>query len=118
MSEQNDIVRRLNFENFIWVVFIVVSLLDIYGDELIKKSVTENDKEAQEKANNLFLFIILVSILVYVYFFYRNYKDYEKYRTKSYEVRLIGSALILIGSFCLLYFLLTTTNQTDSISNI
>lgn len=118
MNEQDELIRRLNFENFIWLTFIVVSALDIYGDELIKRSVRQGDTKAKKKAENLFLFVALISILVYVYFFYRNYTDYKKYRDKNYLIRLIGSTLILIGTLCLFYFQLSNTTGDDLPSNV
>lgn len=118
MNEKNELIRRLNFENVIWLTFIIVSAIDIYGDELIKRSVLKNDKDAKKKAENLFLFVSLISILVYVYFFYRNYTDYKKYNNKNYLVRLVGSTLVLIGTLCLLYFQLNSTTGDDLPSNV
>ena len=118
MRDQEETIRRLNFENWIWVTFIVVSALDIYGDELIKKSITENDKEAQTKSENLFIFLSLFSVLVYIYFLYRNYSDYKKYHNELYEIRLIASGIILLGSILLLYFQLNVNNNDDLPSNI
>lgn len=100
----DDLIRRLSFENLIWITFIFVSIVDIYGDELIKKSITENNKDLERTAQNLFLGVSLISILVYIYFFYRNYSDYKNDCSKCNEIRLLGSSLVLIGSFCLLYF--------------
>lgn len=111
-------IKRLSFENLIWIAFIVISILDIYGDELLKKNLRYNDKKAQEKANKLFLGITLFSILIYIYFFIRNYNDYKKYKNKSYEVRLIGSTFFFIGTLCLLYFQSISSNEIDSPSNV
>lgn len=115
-NDVENIVKRLRFEDFIWISFIVISILDIYGDSLIRKSLLKKDQEANKKANHLFLGIVSFSILIYVYFFVRNYADYKKYKTKSYEVRLVGSSLVLLGTFCLLYFQLTNTREIDSAS--
>lgn len=117
-NDVDNMVKRLNFENLIWVAFIIISALDIYGDELLKKEVLYHDQKAKEKANKLFLGLSAFSILIYIYFFIRNYNDYKKYHNKSYEIRLIGSTLILAGTLCLLYFQLTTTNSTNSQSNV
>ncbi len=111
-------VNRLRFEDLIWISFIVISIFDIYGDSLIRRSLLQGDKEANKKANHLFLGIVSFSILIYIYFFARNYKDYQKYKTKNYEVRLVGSSLILLGTFCLFYFQLTNTQEVDSTSVI
>lgn len=117
----NDIentIKRLNFENFIWFLFIIISILDIYGDELIKKNLRYNDKKAIDRANKIFLAITVVSILIYLYFFNRNYSDYKKFHNKSYQIRFIGSIFILAGTLCLLYFQLTTTSSSESQSNV
>ena len=65
----------------------------------------------------LFLFLTFVSLIIYVYFFMRNYSDYQKYKNKSYEVRLFGSILVLVASICFIYFQLTTrTEDSPSIA--
>ena len=118
MNDNEELIRRIGFENFIWITFIIVSIINIYGDELIKKSVRENDSEVKKKAENLFLFISLISVLIYVYFFYRNYTDYQKYCNRYYESRLFGSILILIGTLCLVYFQLYNSKELELASNI
>lgn len=119
MMENGDLIKRLNFENLVWLTFIIISAIDIYGDELIKKGVTTNDKKLQEMANNLFLFVILVSIIIYIYFFWRNYHDYKKHHNELYKIRLFASSLILIGTILLLYFQLNINNQNNNLpSNV
>ncbi len=113
-----DMVRRLNFENIIWVVFIVISVLDIYGDELIKKELINNDKTSGDKAKKLFLGISIVSIIIYLYFLARNYSDYKKYKNKNYEIRLIASILVFVGAIMLLYFQINVKEEVDSLSNV
>ena len=117
-NDVQNTVKRLSFENIVWFTFIIISALDIYGDELLKKELLYNDKVSGERANKVFFWVIIVSILIYGYFFLRNYNDYKKYKTESYQVRLTGSILILVGVICLLYFQITTKNKTDSPSNI
>lgn len=117
-TSDDELIRRLSFENFIWLTFIIVSVIDIYGDELIKRSVRENDEKSKKRAENLFLLVALVSILVYVYFFYRNYTDYQKHCNKYYEIRLFGSVFILVGTLCLVYFQLYNTKDVELPSNI
>lgn len=111
-------IKRLNFENFIWIIFIVLSILDIYGDELIKKYLIQNDKKADIEAKKIFFFILIVTILIYIYFIIRNYNDYKKHDSSEYFVRLFGSILVLSGSICFLYFQIKTGAVTESLSNI
>lgn len=118
MNTDSELIKRLNFENVIWLTFIIVSIVDIYGDELIKKGVRFGDNESKKKANNLFLFVALISILVYIYFFYRNYTDYKKYKNDNYLIRLIGSILILTGTICLLFFQIASSQNDKLPSNV
>ena len=118
MNTDSELIKRLNFENIIWLIFIIVSIVDIDGDELIKKSVRLGDDESKKKATNLFLIVALISILVYIYFFYRNYTDYKKYKNDNYLIRLIGSILILAGTFCLLYFQISSSQNDNLPSNV
>lgn len=104
MNVDIQFIKRINFENFIWITFIVISIVDIYGDELIKKSLTTNNNSSKFKAEKLFLFVSLISILIYIYFLCRNYFDYKKYCNGYYKIRLLGSVFVLVGSLFLVYF--------------
>ncbi len=118
-NEKEATIKRLNFENFIWVIFIIISILDIYGDELIKKSIRENDVNSDLKAKKIFTIILYVSILAYIYFLIRNYYDYKKHpQSDLYYIRLFGSILVLTGSICFLYFQIKSTRVTSSPSNV
>lgn len=117
-NENVEIIKRLNFENLIWICFIIISVLDIYGDELIKKSILSSDKKCRKTADKIFLGITLFSLLIYIYFLMRNYNDCKVHNDNdSYQVRLIGSIFIITGTICFLYFQLTTS-FTDSPSNV
>ena len=49
----NDKIKELTFENYIWVIYIVVAIVNIYGDELIKKSIIENIERKIEGLDEL-----------------------------------------------------------------
>lgn len=119
MKEQEKLIKRLSFENLIWIVYIGVAIFNIYGDELIKKSIRSKNKEDDKKAKNVFLVVLVVTLLIYFYFFIRNYDDLKKNADKKeYQIRFLGSILILAGIMCFLYFQLTTVTEEDSLSDI
>ena len=114
MINDNDI-NRLDFENYIWIVFIILSILNIIGDYFQKEFLKTNNKKFENNANNIFLIVLIVSFIIYIYFFYRNYNAYLKIGLEEkgiYLVKLIGSSLIIGGVICLLYFQI---NQSDFI---
>lgn len=119
MNEQEELIKRLSFENWIWVIYIVVAIFSIYGDELIKKSIREHDKKANELAKKVFLGILITTILIYLYFLARNYEDLRKHpNEKEYQVRFLGSILVIAGVVCFLYFQLNVSDEEDSLSDI
>lgn len=121
MNNQNEIVKRLRFENWIWIVYIIISLVTILGDELIIKSIQENNNKYNEDAIKLFKSTLVITIIIYIYFLVRNYSDYinsDKDNKQAYGVRLLGSILMFIGTLCLFYFLNETSSVDDSVSNI
>lgn len=119
MREEDELIKRLSFENWIWIIYIIIAAFSIYGDELIKKSIRENDKKADITAKTIFTDILIITIIIYLYFLYRNYKDLEKHpNERTYKIRFLGSVFTLIGVFCFLYFQLNITTEEDSLSNI
>lgn len=118
-EEKIKTIQRLSFENYIWVAFIVISALDIYGDELIKKYLRDNDLKADKRAKKIFFYIIIVTLVIYIYFLIRNYADWRKHQDDdAYQIRFLGSIFVIVGTLCFLYFQLKTANPTDSLSNV
>ncbi len=118
MNEQEALLRRLNFENIIWVVYIAVAAFSIYGDELIKRSVQANDRDADILARKIFIGILTVTTIIYFYFFARNYNDLKKYpNEETYQIRFVGSVLMLVGITCFLYFQLSISTGDSSTSS-
>ena len=115
MSIFDDDIKRLNFEDYIWIIFAILAFLNIYGDWLQKEFLKTKKKLYENKANDVFLFVLIIGFFIYLYFFYRNYRAFLKVDEKDKElfiVKLIGSALLISGSICLIYF---QYKQTDFI---
>lgn len=119
MNKQTEIINQLTFENYIWIIYVVIAIGNIVGDELIKKSISKNDKKADTIAKNIFTTSLIITIIIYIYFLNRNYKDIEKHNnSKEYKVRYLGSILTFIGLFCFLYFQIKITTVDDTVSSI
>ena len=115
MSIFDDDIKRLDFEDYIWFIFAILAFFNIFGDNLQKKFLRSNDKYYENKANEVYIFVTVVILIIYIYFFYRNYKAFKKVKQEDkgmYLIKLIGSALLIGGIICLLYF---QYNQSDFI---
>lgn len=119
MNEQNEMINRLTFENYIWIIYIFIAIANIVGDELIKDSMVENDKKKDKLAKDIFTITLIITVIIYLYFFSRNYKDYQSHKnSKAYEFRFIGSVLMISGILCFLYFQIKTSYSDDTVSSI
>lgn len=110
-----DDIKRLNFEDYIWILFAILSFINIYGDNLQKEFLKTNNKVCEKKANDTFLLVLIIGFFIYLYFFYRNYRIFLKTKEEEkglFIVKLIGSALLISGAVCLIYF---QYKQTDFI---
>lgn len=106
-------INRLKFEDLLWIIFVILSIANIYGDNNEKKFLETNNKAYETKSNQIFEITLTITFFIYVYFFIRNYSAYKKatFQEKElYMVKLLGSSLLIAGIICLLYF------QTKQIS--
>ena len=106
-SEDINKLKQLNFEDLIWIIFIFLSVANIYGDKLEKDYIKTHDKKIEKNANVIFEIILIVSFFIYLYFFQRNYRDYKKAskeKQKLLTIKLLGSSFFLAGIICLIYF--------------
>lgn len=113
MSIFDDDIKRLNLEDYIWFIFAVLAFLNIFGDNLEKEFIKTNNKCYRSNANKVFLFVLYIGFIIYIYFFYRNYRAFLKSSEEEkglFLVKLIGSALLIGGAICLIYF---QTKQAD-----
>lgn len=103
----NNDFERLTFEDFIWILFIGLALLNIVGDNLLKEFIRNNKQSDENNANNIFLFVLVVTFFIYLYFFIRNFNALEKASEedkKLFFIKLLGSAFLIAGVICLIYF--------------
>lgn len=112
-SETLNELERLNFEDFLWIVFAILCIANIYGDYNDKEYLKTHNQSYQTTSNKVFEFTLKVTFFIYVYFLIRNYKFYEKVPEKDkqlYFIKVLGSSFLLAGSICLIYFQ-TTENS-------
>lgn len=107
MNDTVKEIKRLKFEEFLWIIFAIISLLNVYGDKIEEKYVITDQKIYQNQSNKIFEITLMVTLLIYIYFFIRNYKALEKAsycEKRLYEIKLFGSSLLIAGILLLIYF--------------
>lgn len=102
-----DELKRLNFEDLLWITLGITSFLNVLGDYNIKEYLKTSDNTYKSTSNKIFEFTLFVTLIIYIYFFYKNYQTYKtvnNYQKKIYLVRVLGSIFLIVGKIMLLYF--------------
>ena len=107
MNDTTNQMKRLKFEELLWIIFAIISLLNVYGDKTEEEYVTTKQETYHDKSNKIFEITLMVTLLIYIYFFIRNYKALEKvpyHEKRLYEIRLLGGSFLIAGILLLIYF--------------
>lgn len=102
-----DEINNLKIQNFLFIVFAVISLMNVRGDILEENYLLSNNNFCKNKANNIFKFTIKTTILIYLYFLIRNidaYNNISNDKKDLYLIKVYGSCFLIAGAICLLYF--------------
>lgn len=95
--------ERLHFENFLWFVFILLCFLNIDADNIEIDSIHNN--VIDNKSNEIFLFTLIVTFFIYLYFLIRNINSYDEINNKKlYDIKVLGSLFFVVGCLLLIYF--------------
>lgn len=95
--------NEIEFEKFLLLLFAVLCFINIIGTNNIEKYIKTNDNKYINKSNNIFL----LTLIIYIYFFIRNFNEYQNSKEKEkkdYRIKVIGSSFLIAGILCLLYF--------------
>lgn len=102
----NDLAR-LKFEDILFIIFIIAISFNIVANQYQKNYVNTGNKKSEKTANDIYLFVLIIVLLIYLYFIYRNYDAYKKASVNDkriFRIKLLGSALLIAGVSCLIYF--------------
>lgn len=99
-------LKELNIEK---TIFIIISLVSIYADTLQQEFIKTKNTAFQTKAKDIFITALIISLLLYTYFLYRNYNELKQalHTNKNIfnnSIRTFGSILIVIATLCFIYF--------------
>ena len=116
MNILDDDLTRLNIDDFLFIILIIARFFNICGDQYQKSYIKNNANYLKSKASNFYLISLLITIVVYFYFTYKNYHMYKKCEEKDkylFEIKLIGSVTLIVGALYLVYFQMNDPNFID-----
>ena len=110
----NDDIRRLNFEDYVWIVFVFLCFLNIYGNQLEKIFLRTNNPYFQRKSNSYYIIALVIVFLIYSYFITRNLYQFHKASPQDkalYSIKVLGSILLTLQRLKHVEFLYTFTSK-------
>ena len=113
MNEKVELLKKIDIENFIWIIYLGIIFLCFYGNYYEKNYLIYNNPISKEKYRDITIIIFSVALAIYIYFFNDNLDSIKKGNFKSQkekdlnELSLIASTLILISGIIFLYIAIT-----------
>ncbi len=119
MNEDLEAIRSINTEKILSIIFILIGVFNIYGDNLLIKSIMNGNENEEARASQIFLFGLIVSFILYIFIVSRNYRFYTEKKASGEDAtneltRFYGSVLVLIGFGMIFYYFLQSDISTDN----
>jgi len=110
----NPRTKELQIDEIIWIFFIIISIINIIGDEFEKDYCKNNNPNSLNTSKNIFTFTLSISLLIYIYILYLRYNKYKKNPDESLnKKRLFASIIVVIASSINLYCQLKDRQPTN-----
>ena len=106
----NNNIDQLIEDEEIWVIFIVLSILNIYGDKLLERNIKYKENN---NPKNLFIFTVKISLIIYIYLAIKNYNNYKEEETNLNKLRVFGSIFIIAGAIISLYYQINSNKANN-----
>ena len=108
MSDKSiKILKKIKISNYIYIIFIVISLMGFYANYSQKKYVYCNDKRAYKRAHNIRMIILIIALLIYIYYLEMKVigkdKNASKEKTFIDNLNILAAFLFLIGGIIAIY---------------
>jgi len=117
------ILKTIQEENFIWIIYLVLIALCLYANGFEKKYYVKNDLYSKENYRKINILVFSIAVVIYYYFFIGSYKAVKNLKyfdspQKKFlnEMNLLASTLILIAGSILLFIAIVDTNLDTEIA--
>lgn len=110
MKNKEEILRTIEIENYIWIIYLVIIFLSFMANKEEVNYFINNDMQSKSNYRKLIIIIFSIVLGIYYYFFvsgYKTYKSLSPYDTESKKffetINFIANILILISCIIFLF---------------
>lgn len=111
-------LESLNLDDFVWYIYIFISVAAIYSNKLEKDFIVTGDRQKFREFHNINTVVLTIAFFVYVYFVFNNFRTWNKKRNYNTTINVIASILFLVGGGILILVELNSSNDNTNIVGI
>ena len=123
MSEKLNRIRKIDVENWVWVIYIFIIIFSFIANKKEKEYILYGDENSKIEYQKLMTIIFTVLVIIYYYFTKSSYEDVinlnisDSFKKKRLtNLSFIGSMLVLISGIIFLYIIINDDNLDTEIS--
>ena len=101
-------LKELKNDEYIWLIFIIISIFNILGDEYEKKYYIYHIKKEKQQSKKIFTITLFISLLIYIYLENQRINHLKECIIKNqntlfWQIRCFGGILIITSTLLFLY---------------
>ena len=119
----NDVLKDIETENFIWIVYLFIIGISFIANNFEKDYFINGSLDSKDKYRIINIFVFATALVIYMYFFYDNYKTIKNLDCNSSNEKIffnnlnfIASILIVIAGCIFLYIAVYDKNLDTEIA--
>lgn len=124
MNNLEEILKELQIEDFIWIIYIFLSIFALVSNHFERQYDITGDKIDKKLFRRINTTIFTITFFIYVYFIFLNIKNLKKLDSKSSPLRIltansnfIAASLFLIGGTIYLLTSIFGDPEEDTLLN-
>lgn len=119
----NDALKAIETENFIWIVYLFIIGISFIANNFEKDYFINGSLDSKDKYRIINIFVFAIALVIYLYFFYDNYKTIKNLDCNSSNEKIffnnlnfIASILIVVAGSIFLYIAVYDKNLDTEIA--
>ena len=117
------ILEEIETENFVWIIYLFIIGLSFLANKFEKDYYIKGNIDDKEKYRTINTFIFSVALVIYIYFFRKNFdtvknlkcnNSYDKVRFN--QLNLTATTLVVIAGIIYLYIAIKDKNLETEIA--
>ena len=119
----DNILKSIETENFVWIIYLFIIGISFVANSFEKDYYVTGNVDSKNKYRIINIFVFATALLIYLYFFYDNYKNIKNLNCNSSKEKIffnnlnfIASILIAIAGCIFLYIAVYDKNLDTEIA--